>query len=308
MDFHANRAMEGRHGHRSRLQSLHIATVSVLRSLPLFLAARPRTPLRVLCIVAFDTLYMLRASQRLSKSTIRALAALLDFGACANAAFDNKGFCRKEFRATRQLLREAGWNSSAIEYLRRLRKLERSRPSPDGFPWQFHIVQAYREAVVRVSLETLVAAVMGSPRLEEGGRSTYRDERLELLFRMVMQCQIIDDVVDYSKDARAGLPGFLTASDSLLLAYELTRHATLEYADDRDLARSGENFPFRLALVCVSTCARLVLRHGRWRHRKHLTPRIPEPVDAPRLLAADVPQPLRGAVRRSSPALRQAAT
>jgi hypothetical protein len=237
--------------------------------------------------MSLDTLYMLRTSKRLSKSTIRALAALLDFGACANAAFDNKGFCRNEFRDTRQLLREAGWNSSAIEYLRRLRKLERSRPSPDGVPWQFHIVQLYREAVVRVSLETLVAAVMGSPCLEEGRRSTYRDKGLELLFRIVMQCQIVDDVVDYSKDASAGLPSFLTASDSLLLAFELTRHATLEYADDRDLVRSGDSFPLRLALVCVSTCARLVLLLGRWRHRKYLAPRIPDPVDEPRLLAVD---------------------
>ena len=286
---------------RGRLSSLLISVVSVLRSLPLFIAARPRTPLRVLCVMAFDALYALRTSKRPSKSSLRALAALLDFGACANAAFDNKGFCRNEFRATRQLLREAGWNSSVIEYLRRLRKLERSRPSPGGVPWQFHTVQLYREAVVRVSLETLVAAVIGRPCREEGGRSTYRDQGLELLFRMVMQCQIIDDVVDYSKDASAGLPSFLTASDSLSLAFELTRQVTLEYADDRDLARTGDVFPFRVALAGVSTCAKLVLLLGRWRRRYCLAPRVPELVDTPRLPAVD------GSSRRSAPAVRQAA-
>ena len=174
MNLHAE--MEGWNGRHGRLSSLQISVVSVLRSLPLFIAPRPKTPLRVLCVMAFDTLHMLRTSKRLPKSRIRVLAALLDFGACANAAFDNKVFCRQEYRATRQLLREAGRRSSVMEYLRRLRKLERSRPSPGEVPWQFHTVQLYREAVVRLSLETLVATAFGSQWLEDVSRSTYCDK------------------------------------------------------------------------------------------------------------------------------------
>ena len=35
--------------------------MSVRRCLPLLFSARPKTPLRVLCIMAFDTLHMLRS-------------------------------------------------------------------------------------------------------------------------------------------------------------------------------------------------------------------------------------------------------
>jgi hypothetical protein len=102
--------------------------------------------------MAFDTLHMLRNAKRLSMLKLRMLAALLDFGACANAAFDNKDCCRHEYRMTLQLLEEAGIRSSVVEYLRRLRDLESRRPLPGGDDWQFHKVGWYREAVVRLSL------------------------------------------------------------------------------------------------------------------------------------------------------------
>ena len=67
-----------------------IAVISMVRGLLLFLSGRPRTPLRVLCIMAFDTLHLLRSGKRLSTLELKVLAALLDFGACVNAAFDQK--------------------------------------------------------------------------------------------------------------------------------------------------------------------------------------------------------------------------
>src|SRR4249920_3308502 len=102
-----------------RISSILIAVRSIVRGLALFVSARPKTPLRVLCIMAFDTLHMLRNAQRLSTRKLRTLAALLDFAACANAAFDNKACCQHECRRTLQLLEEAGIRSSVIEYLRR---------------------------------------------------------------------------------------------------------------------------------------------------------------------------------------------
>jgi hypothetical protein len=239
--------------------------MSLLRCLPLFFSARPKTPLRVLCVMAFDTLHMLRRSKPLPVSKLRMLAALLDFGACTNAMFDNKDYSRKEIRLTRQILDEAGLGSYVEEFLRRLGELERRRPSPLDDNWQFHKIRTYREAVVRLQLGMVATTASGSHSIDEGIRATYCDDDLRILFRIVMQCQIIDDVLDYSIDMSAGLPSFLTASDSLPEAIKLTRQAAFDYADRRDLPRSDDVFPLRTALIAASICAKLMIRLSRWR-------------------------------------------
>ena len=253
-----------------RVKSILIAVISIVRGLPLLVSARPRTPLRVLCIMAFDTLHRLRNAKRLPMHKLRTLAALLDFGACANAAFDNKDCCQHEYRRTLQLLEGAGIRSSVVEYLRRLRDLESRRPLPGGDHGQFHKVALYREAVVRLSLGMVAATANVSQCLDEGIRATWCDADLNILFRIVMQCQIIDDVLDYSEDMSAGLPSFLTASQSLPQAFELSRLAALGYADNRDLPRTGDVFPLRSALFLVSTCTKLVLLLGRFRQRTQI--------------------------------------
>ena len=250
-----------------RISSMLIAATSFLRALPLFIAARPKTPLRVLCIAAFDTLHVLRTSNRLPVRRIRMLAALLDFGASANAAFDRKKFCPEEFRCTRQLLEEAGIGSTVDEYWRRIQELERRRPCPGGNRLDSQRVRTYREDVVRLSLGVLTTTAFVRGSLEDGIQSIQAEDDLAVLFAIVMQCQIIDDVVDYSKDVTADLPGFLTASESLLVAFELTCLATRCYASDRGLARSGREFPFRFALFAVSVIAKLLINLGRWRQR-----------------------------------------
>lgn len=79
-----------------------------------------------------------------------------------------------------------------------------------------------------------------------------------------MQCQIIDDVLDYSRDRSAGLPSFLTACESLPQALELTRQSARGYSGDRRLAWPAGAFPLRAALFLVSTCAELVVSLRRW--------------------------------------------
>jgi hypothetical protein len=213
----------------------------------------------------------------------RTLAALLDFGACANAAFDNKNCCRHECRQTLQLLEEAGIRSSVAEYLRRLRDLESSRPLPGGDYWQFQKVGLYREAVVRLSLGMVTATANIKRCLDEGIHAARCEDDLNILFRIAMQCQIIDDVLDYSKDMSAGLPSFLTAFKSLSQAFELTRLVSLGYADDRDLRQTGDLFPLRSALFLVSTCTKLVIVLGRRMQRAHIGQQFTECVYGPRL-------------------------
>ena len=248
---------------RSRISFTLISIRSARRCLPLFLSARPRTPLRVLCVMAFDARHRLRYSKPLPVSTHRVLAALLDFGACTNAIFDGKDYSRKELELTRQILDEAGLHSLVDAVLRQLSDLEGGRPSPFGDDQRFHDVRSYREAVARLWLGT-VATAAGGGCLEEGIRATHRDDVLETLFRIVMQCQIIDDVLDYSRDALAGLPSFLTASASLPHAIERTRQASCQYARHRGVQRSDDVLPFRIALGIASIGAKLMIILGRW--------------------------------------------
>ena len=60
----------------------------LLRGLPRFFRASPKTPLRVLGIIALDTLRVLRTSQPLPRKRIGDLAMVLDFLGCTYAAWD----------------------------------------------------------------------------------------------------------------------------------------------------------------------------------------------------------------------------
>jgi hypothetical protein len=247
------------------IASTLIAVISMVRGLLLFLSGRPKTPLRVLCIVAFDTLHVLSHKRRLPTLKLKMLATMLDFGAYANAALDQKKLCPHECRLTRQLLDEAGIGWTVAKYLRRLGYLETSRPRPGGDCRQFQKVSLYREAVVRLSLGMLGTIARGNQCLDESIAATYDEGDLNLLFRIAMQCQIIDDVLDYSQDRSTGLPSFLTACKSHLLALELTQQAARGYGEDRPIARADNVFPLRAALFLVSMCAKLVLLSERTR-------------------------------------------
>lgn len=253
-------------------QALLIACRSAARGMSLFLSGRPRTPLRVLCVMAFDALHMLRQRAPLPIVQLKTLAALLDCGACANAAFDNKGWRRREFRRTLKLLDRAGVRATVSEYLRRLKELERKRPTLGGQDGEnFPSVVQYRESVARLSLAIMATTASGAWTLDEAIRATHEDGDLNFLFRIVMQCQIIDDVLDYREDAAAGLPGFLTGATPLRQTFEQTRLAVMGYADVQDLPRTGNNFLLRLALSLTSTCAKLVVVMGRLRLRREPT-------------------------------------
>ena len=114
-----------RHG---RLRASLVSIACLLRGLPLFFCAAPKTPLRVLCIIALDTLHVLRHSQPLPRKRISELATFLDFQACTNAAWDHKDLCEAEYQAIRQRLEKAGLGSWIEEYLGRLRELETTTP------------------------------------------------------------------------------------------------------------------------------------------------------------------------------------
>ena len=241
------------------LRGTVVAITCLVRALPLFFRAAPATPLRVLCIVALDTIHVLRRAQPLCRQRRSELAMFLDFEACTNAAWDRKPVCAATHRALRLRLEQAGQGSWVMEYLRRLCELESQRPSIGGDLRRFDEVRAYREAVARLSLAAIAAPALNARSVEEGIRATYDDGDVAALFRMAMQCQIIDDILDYTKDLAAGLPSFLTASASLPQAIALTADAARSYgANPRGSAERGV-FPLEAALRLLTALTKLVV-------------------------------------------------
>ena len=91
------------------------------------------------------------------------------------------------------------------------------------------------------------------------------DHCFEIVFKTVMQCQIIDDVIDWKKDERLGLPSFVTATHSQEQSLAMTRQAAAGYADTKRRARMEEALPFEIGLRIVSVCARLTIAAARRR-------------------------------------------
>jgi hypothetical protein len=236
-----------------------VSLTCLFRGLPLFFCAAPATPLRVLCIVALDTIHVLRYSQPLSRQRRMELGTFLDFQACTNAVWDRKQPCAGECQALRQRLEKAGLRVWITEYLNRLSELETRRPAVGGDRRRFDDVRSYREAVARLSLATIAAIALNAECLEHAIRSTYCESDVAALFRMAMQCQIIDDVIDYGEDLSAGLPSFLTASASLPQAIALTTDAARSYGARRQRSAESGVFPLEAALYVLTAVTTLVV-------------------------------------------------
>lgn len=229
------------------IRSSLIALTSFLRALPLFFRASPRTPLRVLAIVALDTVHVFRNAKPLTRKQTQDLGLLLDFLACTNAALDDKDFRVAEYQTLGDRLDKAGLQELAGEYLIRIRNLEGRRPQPGGDRRRFDEVRLYRESVVRLSLGTVAAVALYAGDLDKAIESTDCDGDLATLTRLALLCQIIDDVMDYTEDVSAGLPSFLTATASLPEALGLTAEATRSYAPNLEGRSSSVEFPLRVA-------------------------------------------------------------
>ncbi len=234
-----------------------------LSGVPLFFCGTPKTPLRVLCVIALDIVHVLRNGRPLPRSRRKELAAFLDFQACSNAAWDGKELGAREHQALREGLERAGLNRWITGYLNGLHELESRRPTIGGDHERFVEVRAYREAVARLSLAAITAIALGEESLDASIRATYRDQDVATLFRMAMQCQIIDDVIDYKQDLAAGLPSFLTASASRPRAVALTADSVWLYAASRGSYPRAGAFPLEAALYGITLVAKLVVATAR---------------------------------------------
>jgi hypothetical protein len=177
-----------------------------------------------------------------------------------NAALDGKESRQRECEAARAELERAGLHALVADYARRLAILETGRPQPGGDASRFAAVRSYREGVVRLSLGVLSTACGFHGTVAEGAEGTDVQEELDVLFRMVMLCQIIDDVADYAVDRAGDLPGFATACRGLVESLRLTRLAASEYAMVPPDQRVGPVVRGVLWLMHRCTAAAIYLR------------------------------------------------
>ena len=106
---------------------------------------------------------------------------------------------------------------------------------------RFDEVRLYREAVARQHL-SMAASIALCHSDDVGPRGENGD--MGILFRTVMQCQILDDLLDYQKDFSLGLPSFLTASALLTESINLTADASREYRRLTDHPLSPNSYRF----------------------------------------------------------------
>ena len=249
----------------SDLRASSIASRSLLRHLPLLLRAVPGTPLRVLAIMALDTVHIIRLARPMPRDRIAQLASFLNFQACTNAALDHKCLCQADYETLERRLELAGLRSRMDTYLNGLRDLESRRP-PIGGDWRsFDEVRRYREGVVRFSLAAIVAIGFDTASLEDATVEIDRDGNLDALFHIALQCQVIDDVLDYSQDLAAGLPSFLTATDSSPESLALTAGLARSYGS-RPHSTGHVALPIRLVLSLITAITTLVVETARGRN------------------------------------------
>lgn len=252
-------AYVGRDTRRGPLRATFASIACLYRSLSLFLGTSPRTPLRVLCIVALETVCVLRSSRPFSHQERHELATLLDFQACTNAVWDRKPLHIANYHALRQRLEDVGRGGLVAAYLSHLEELETRRPLAGGDRHRCDEVRLYRESVVRLSLATLLAMTSNARSVDAAIRLTYVERDIATLFQLAMLCQVIDDALDYNEDLPSGLPSFLTASASLPEAMAWTANAVRSYATRSRRLAGDSVMPLEAALYVATAATKVVV-------------------------------------------------
>ena len=173
---------------------------SGLRCLPWWFRSTPGTPLRCLCLAAFDFVYRMEFEEPLPSDSYRHLAEFLSFAAQQNRILDNK--------SNEQIQVET--KSYSTSYANELIEIETNRPEMGSDRFNPSCIQAYREQVVALALKHSFAITFGDrdwSRQSSAASHLYFDS----LFRVAMLCQLADDLIDHRRDHAMNLPSFATS-------------------------------------------------------------------------------------------------
>jgi hypothetical protein len=168
---------------------------------PMLLEARPRTPLRVFCIAAFEYLVRLRGGT-LGRMRRLAMAHACDFGSLRDEYYDEQKLDLTEYRSLRSALRRMAPEAATFRYIQQLRKAERGRPIlSTGTPGVANATIDYRASVIHLSLGWL----------EVISGSAVERVKFHSLVSLVCLMQQADDLLDWKDDQADGCPSYVTA-------------------------------------------------------------------------------------------------
>ncbi len=226
------------------------ALVAIAANVRLFAARQPGTPLRVLSLIAIDTALRSRGII-ITPDRRQAVIEAMELGAQLNDRFDGDAHNPQALRARVVWFARSAHREVIRCYVKRLRRLERTRPDPDqGAPAVTH----YRESVNRVSLAVLWALARGKG-MAIAEMEIEREADLRLLFQIVMQTQLIDDVLDVRQDRRRGLPSYANGPEVTVASL---CGLVAAYSDPRPI-RLNRNFCLRVALKVVAAGTRALI-------------------------------------------------
>ena len=172
---------------------------------PLLLAARPKTPLRVFCIAAFEFLARLRGGT-LGRRRRLAMAHACDFGSLRDDYYDHRRLDATEYRSLRCKLRRMAPEAATSRYIRQLREAERNRPNlvpgiASSTSEVANAVIAYRTGVLDLSLRWM----------QEISGLSIESVKFHVLLSLVGLMQIADDLLDWKDDQAVRRPSYVTA-------------------------------------------------------------------------------------------------
>ena len=188
-------------GIRELVRIMGTAVSAVMVCSPMLLEARPRTPLRVFCIAAFEYLARLRGGT-LGRRRRLAIAHACDFGSVRDEYYDQQKLNLAEYRSLRTALRRMVPEATTSRYIQQLRKAERDRPvlsaSPPGVA---DATIGYRASVINLSLRWLrVISGLAAERV-----------KFHSLVSLVCLMQLADDLLDWKDDQAGRCPSYVTA-------------------------------------------------------------------------------------------------
>jgi len=190
---------------RSRITELArvggTAVSAVMVCFPMLFAPRPKTPLRVFCIAAFEFLARLRGGT-LGRRRRLAMAHACDFGSLRDDYYDHRKLDATEYRLLRCKLRRMAPEAATSRYIRQLRQAERSRPIlAASTPGVVNAVIAYRTWVLDLSLRWM----------QEISGLSIESVKFHVLLSLVGLMQIADDLLDWKDDHAVKRPSYVTA-------------------------------------------------------------------------------------------------
>ena len=186
---------------RQLLRANWLAAAALLSCGPVLLAGRPRTPLRVFCIAAFEYLARLQGVT-LGYPRRLAMAYACDFGALRNDFYDQRELDFKVYRRLRGALRRLAPEAATHRYIKDLRQAERGRPACKAYGFsEPAAVAAYRTRVLVVSLAWL----------QKISGSSVEPRHFQILVALAELVQLADDLLDWKDDRTSRRPTYVTA-------------------------------------------------------------------------------------------------